>query len=77
MSTPASIDACSKYHYAQNARVLEIVFLSVGAVLAGGGFVLLITDKPSDSNPPRVASTPRLLPSFSRNSAGIDFSIRW
>lgn len=81
LSTPASIDACSKYNDATNARVLEIVFLSVGAVLAGGGFVLLITDKPdnkpSDATAPRAASTPRLLPSFSRNSAGLDFSVRW
>ena len=34
-------------------------------------------DKPSDATAPRAASTPRLLPSFSRNSAGLDFSVRW
>lgn len=77
LSTPSSIDACTKFKDARSERTLELIFLGVGAVLAGGGVILLVTDKGGEPSAPAAApaSAFRITPRLSHNSGGLDLHL--
>jgi hypothetical protein len=74
LSTPAAITACAKYKEAKDARTLAFVFAGIGAALAAGGVVLLVTDKPSSEQKDQAV---RVVPMLSPKAAGVDVSIRF
>jgi hypothetical protein len=75
LSTNAAIDACQKYKDAKSARILEWVFLGVGAALVTGGVVLLVTDHSSDDAAKDKAGAFKVLPHVGPRSAGLDLHV--
>ena len=78
LSTTAAIDACQKYKDAKSARVLEWVFLGVGAALVTGGVVLLVTDHSGDEpakDKVGAAGKVRVLPHVGPRGGGLDLHV--
>ncbi len=76
--TLVEISACKSYNSAHSDRSLELVGLGIGAVLVAGGFILLVTDHGSESEPPKETAgklhfTPLLSPQLRGMSASVSF----
>jgi len=71
--TVATVNACSRLQQTNDARTLEIVFLTVGAIAAGTGAVLYFTEPAA---PPKTTTTQlHVVPRLSHTSAGMDVQI--
>ncbi len=80
-TNPFAVDACSKFHDAQTARTLGLLFGGLGVASAAAGVVILVTDHPEGE--PRVDTArnaparPRatVIPSLSPAYSGLDVRV--
>ena len=71
----AAADACQKTHDASNAALLGWVFTGAGAVLAGAGVILVLTDHGSSDSAAAARTRVAVTPALGARSGGLDVRV--